>query len=56
MDKKKCTCGNPEMGFACVCEWVKKYPGIFHYMCDFCGIYQASAPRCNKCEREANDT
>jgi len=47
-----CTCGNPQMGFDCVCEWVKKHPGDINYSCEFCGIYTASAPRCNKCEKE----
>ena len=22
------------------------------YVCDFCGVYKAEKPRCNKCERE----
>lgn len=48
----ECSCGNPEMGFDCVCEWVKKNPGTNQYSCEFCGIYQSSKKRCNKCEQE----
>lgn len=47
---KKCTCGNPQLGFNCVCDWVKKHPGKKNYACEFDGIYTASKPRCNKCE------
>lgn len=46
----KCTCGNPKMGFDCSCEHEKKYPGDINYACEFCGIYTASEPKCNKCE------
>ena len=48
--KDKCTCGNPEFGFNCVCDWMKKHPGNKEYSCEWCGIYTASEPRCNKCE------
>ena len=46
----KCDCGNPEFGFNCVCEHVIKNPGDIEYTCDFCGLYNASKPVCNKCE------
>ncbi len=45
-----CTCGNPENGFDCVCEWVRMNPGNICYTCEYCGLYTASAPRCNKCK------
>jgi len=51
-NKEKCTCGNPDFGFDCTCEWEKKYPGTNRYTCEFCGIYQASRPKCNKCGLE----
>jgi len=47
---ERCTCGNPEMGFDCVCEFRKKNPGSKEFSCEFCGLYTASVPRCNKCE------
>lgn len=31
-------------------EWVTKNPGNIEYSCEYCGIYDASKPRCNKCE------
>lgn len=49
-ERSQCECGNPEMGFDCVCEHVKKNPGNKNYCCEFCGIYTASKSRCNKCE------
>lgn len=45
-----CTCGNPEWGFDCVCKHVADNPGDTHFSCEFCGLYTASKPRCNKCE------
>lgn len=50
INKSCCTCGNPEYGFDCVCDHVHKNPGDIEYSCEFCGIYSASKPRCNKCE------
>jgi len=50
-DIKECTCGSEVTGFDCVCDWVKKYPGNEQYACEFCGLYHASRPRCNKCEK-----
>jgi hypothetical protein len=46
----KCNCGNPQYGFNCVCEWVKKNPGSREFLCDFCGIYRASKQKCSECE------
>lgn len=45
-----CNCGNPNYGFNCVCDHVKENPGDEEYACEFCGIYKASKPKCNKCE------
>lgn len=45
-----CTCGNPEWGFDCVCKHVADNPGDIHFSCEYCGLYTASKPRCNKCE------
>jgi hypothetical protein len=43
-------CGNKEFGFDDVTNYVKKNPGKKDFCCDYCGIYTASRPRCNKCE------
>ena len=45
-----CTCDNPQYGFPCVCEFIKAHPGDREFTCEFCGLYHASIPRCNKCE------
>ena len=45
-----CTCGNPEWGFDCVCKHVADNPGDTHFSCEYCGLYTAGKPRCNKCE------
>jgi hypothetical protein len=50
--KDKCTCGNPKLGFDCVCEWVRNHPGMISYCCEYCGCYTASAKRCNRCREE----
>lgn len=47
-----CDCGNPEYGFDCVCEHVRKFPGEIEYSCEFCGLYKSDRPRCNKCEKD----
>lgn len=52
MSDEKCTCGNPENGFDCVCSWIKTHPGDQEYSCEYCGIYNASEPRCSKCEED----
>jgi len=43
-------CEQEQYGFDCVCEHVKNNPGNIEYTCEFCGIYTADRPRCNKCE------
>ena len=53
--KEKCSCGNPEMGFDCVCVWVKDHPGECCFSCEFCGLYDSSKPRCNKCQEVKHD-
>ena len=50
MSETICNCGNPEHGFDCVCNHIKNNPGSNEYSCEFCGLYSASKPRCNKCE------
>lgn len=50
-----CKCSNPEWGFNCVCDWVKKNPGDNNYSCEFCGLYSASKPQCNQCEQDIED-
>lgn len=52
MHAKECTCGNPEMGFNCVCDHVANNPGDIEYSCEWCGLYTASVPSCNKCEAD----
>jgi len=47
---KTCRCGNLELGFDCVCEWVRKHPGNRTFTCEYCGLYSASEPMCNRCE------
>jgi len=51
----ECNCGNDKFGFDCVCEWVAEHPGNTDFTCEFCGIYEAALPRCNKCEHEYHD-
>ena len=46
----ECKCGNPKYGFNCVCDWIEKHPGDNGYSCEFCGLYSASKPKCNRCE------
>lgn len=48
--KRSCHCGNPEMGFDCVCDFVARYPGDKKFCCEYCGIYEAAVPRCNRCK------
>lgn len=43
----------PGMGFDDdkeIQEWVEKNPDNNTYCCNWCGIYEASRPRCNECE------
>jgi hypothetical protein len=44
--------GNVDFGFDDVTNHVKINPGNNVYVCEFCGIYTASKPRCNKCEQD----
>lgn len=46
------TCTNLEFGFDCVCQWEVDHPGNINYSCEYCGLYTAGEPRCNKCEKE----
>lgn len=48
--RKPCHCGNPQYGFNCMCDWVELHPGQNSYSCEFCGLYDAAIPRCNKCQ------
>lgn len=50
MENKACTCGNTELGFNCVCDFVNANPGDREYSCEFCGLYKASRPQCNYCD------
>lgn len=43
-------CTNMKFGFDCVCTHVNENPGDKNYSCEFCGLYVADKPRCNKCE------
>jgi hypothetical protein len=52
----KCKCGNVLFGFNCSCVWSRVKPGTITFVCEFCGIYEASQPQCNKCEAIVNDT
>jgi hypothetical protein len=49
---EECVCGNPDYGFNCVCDHVKNNPGDVLFTCEFCGIYHAARPVCNRCEAE----
>ena len=51
-----CDCGNCHFGFNCSKEWQTLHPGTTWYACEFCGLYQASAPMCNKCELQEEET
>ena len=33
-------------------KWEKDNPGDREFCCEFCGIYNASKPMCNKCQEE----
>ena len=43
---------NYRLGFDDTTEHEKLFAGKNQYICEFCGCYNASKPRCNKCERE----
>lgn len=42
---------NAQMGFDDTSEHEKNFPGDNEYTCEYCGLYNASKPRCNKCEQ-----
>jgi hypothetical protein len=44
-------CQNVKVGFDCMVKWEKEHPGETCFYCEYCGIYTASDPRCNKCEK-----
>jgi len=48
----ECTCGNPEFGFNCACEHMRKSPGNRQFSCEFCGFYAASKGQCSRCEED----
>ena len=50
LGEDECSCENTKWGFDCMCAWEKKHPGTRDFSCEFCGLYTASGPRCNKCE------
>lgn len=43
-------CGNQDLGLNCVCKWVADHPGTIQYSCEWCGLYAASRPQCDRCE------
>jgi len=43
--------GECHCAFDCTCDWVKQNPGNTEFMCEFCGVYRAGKPMCNKCEK-----
>lgn len=40
-------------GFPDMTQWEKQNPGNIEFCCEYCGIYTASEPRCNKCEGDS---
>lgn len=51
-DKEEVENTNVLFGFDDMTEWEKKHPGTIEFSCEFCGLYTASKPRCNKCEKD----
>ena len=43
-------------GFPDMTQWVKDHPGNIEFCCEFCGIYTAGEPRCNKCQGEKSES
>ena len=39
--------------FPDITQWEKDHPGDIEFCCEFCGIYVAGKPRCNRCQGEA---
>jgi hypothetical protein len=54
-DLPHCWCGNTELGFTCMCEYMLANEGDTFFTCEFCGLYKASKPNCNKCEEDFED-
>ena len=50
MPKNKETLDPVELGFEDMTTWEEENPGSINYVCEYCGIYTASKPHCNKCE------
>lgn len=42
---------NIKFGFEDMTKWENDNPGKIEFCCEFCGLYVASKPRCNKCEK-----
>lgn len=42
---------NVQMGFDDTSEHEQKFPGDNEYTCEYCGLYNAGKPRCNRCEQ-----
>jgi hypothetical protein len=47
-----CICDNAKYGFDCSCKHTHDNPGNKVFTCEYCGLYTASEPQCNKCECE----
>lgn len=45
--------GKQPCGFPDVTDWIDKHPGHTEWACEFCGIYKASKPRCNHCQKDS---
>jgi hypothetical protein len=39
-------------GFPDMSKWEKDHPGDTEWSCQWCGIYNASKPRCSECQTE----
>ena len=39
-------------GFPDMSGWEKDHPGNTEWSCQWCGIYNASKPRCSECQTE----
>ena len=45
-----CLCGNPEKGFDCVCDHIRKFEGDGIFVCPQHGVYSAGESICERCE------
>lgn len=43
---------NVLFGFDDMTQFEKENPGDIDFSCEYCGLYTASRPRCNKCEAD----